>query len=151
MVAGSPVQGLMSWKVSVTPWNGIVVDVACAKAGRHEPKQQRNQQQEQFPCHRALLTRRASKGWRDRVELGCHPLGQQRRPPFPDAEIVGSTRGTTGRNRAWKPIQLDKYTPPKDGRTRSLSRRFPLLPRKATKATNGSSAASRAGAIPSSS
>src|SRR6266536_3062624 len=33
MVAGSPVQGLMSWKVSVTPWNGIVVDVACAKAG----------------------------------------------------------------------------------------------------------------------
>src|SRR5215211_491917 len=33
MVAGSPVQGLTSWKVSVTPWNGSVVDSAWAKAG----------------------------------------------------------------------------------------------------------------------
>src|SRR5829696_7264361 len=73
MVAGSPVQGLTSWKVSVTPWNGVVVDVAWAKAGpAMSPSNRGTSSKNNFRAMWHSLPTRASEGWRDWVELGSH-------------------------------------------------------------------------------
>src|SRR5215203_5259726 len=109
MVAGSPVQGLTSWKVSVAPGNGVVVDVAWAKAGpAMSPSSRGTSSKNSF---RAIGHSFAYKGQRELASqdaAGKPPSGQQHPLPSRMPRFVRSPRGAAGRDRAWKRMRLDK-------------------------------------------
>src|SRR4029453_2561236 len=118
MVAGSPVQGLTSSNSSVTPWNGIVVDVAWAKAGpAMSPSSRGTSSKNSFRAIRHSLPAKTSEGWRDREErvgLGSQPQVNSPVLPSGTPRFVRSTRGNSRKKPGIEAYAARYVNPPND-------------------------------------